>query len=137
MRVIIDTCVMIDGLNDREQFAAHAQMILLAIERGYVEGCVTAKSLMDIYYVCRHETHSQAKTDQAISWVLQHMTIFDTFAEDCHQAFALNWRDFEDALMATTAKRCGADCIITRNIKDFEGSPLPVYTPEQFVQTLL
>lgn len=136
MRVVIDTCVMIDGLNDREQFAAPAQMILLAIERGRAEGCVTAKSLMDIYYICCHEMRDRAKVNRAIEWILQYMTILDTTAEDCHHAFAANWRDFEDALMAATARRGEADYIITRNIKDFISSPVPVLTPVEFVRHL-
>ncbi len=124
---------MIDGLNDREQFAAHAQMILLAIEKGYVEGCVTSKSLTDIYYICCHEMRDRTRVNRAIEWILRCMTILDTTGEDCRRAFGASWRDFEDALMSITADRCNIDCIITRNIRDFTDSPVPTYTPEEFV----
>ena len=127
---------MIDGLNDREHFAAYAQQIFLAIERGHIEGCVTAKSLMDIYYICRHEMHSRARVDRVTDWVLNYMTILDTTDDDCRQAFAAGWRDFEDALMSQTATRCDVDCIITRNTKDFAHSPIPIYTPEEFIRNL-
>ena len=136
MRALIDTCVMIDGLNDREHFAVHAQQILLAIERGHIEGCVTAKSLMDIYYICHHEMHNRARVNQAVDWILNYMTILDTTDDDCRQAFAAGWRDFEDALMSQTATRCNISCIVTRNTKDFIYSPVPIYTPEQLIQKI-
>ena len=41
--------------------------------------------------------------------------------------------DFEDAVMMETAKRMNADCIVTRNIRDYINSPVPVMSPEQFV----
>lgn len=136
MRALIDTCVMIDGLNDRPQFAAPAQQILLAIERGAITGCVTGKSFSDIYYISRREMHDLGRTNSAMDWILRHMTILDTTGDDCRAGFARQWRDFEDALMAATALRTDMDCIITRNIKDFKDSPIAIYTPEQFVRRL-
>jgi hypothetical protein len=49
---------------------------------------------------------------------------------------ALDWpmRDFEDALQAAAAVACGAQFIITRNDKDFRGSPIPALTPEAFAK---
>ena len=42
--------------------------------------------------------------------------------------------DFEDNVMIETAVRSNMDCIITRNTKDYIKSPIPVYTPTQFVE---
>lgn len=38
------------------------------------------------------------------------------------------WKDYEDATQNQTALIGMADCIVTRNKKDFKGSSLPVYT---------
>ena len=38
--------------------------------------------------------------------------------------------------MIETAVRSGADCIVTRNTKDYSKAPLPVYTPEAFIELL-
>ncbi len=35
--------------------------------------------------------------------------------------------------MVQTAIRVGADCIAARNIKDYKFSPLPVYSPAEFL----
>ena len=38
--------------------------------------------------------------------------------------------------MIETAIRSKVDCIITRNTKDYMKSPVPVYTPDDFMKTL-
>ncbi len=45
-------------------------------------------------------------------------------------------KDYEDAVMVQTALRIGADCIVTRNLKDYKLSSFPVYSPEQFISEL-
>lgn len=49
---------------------------------------------------------------------------------------ALEWPmpDYEDALQAAAAMACGAQIIITRNVRDFKGSPVSAMTPEAFIQ---
>ena len=36
----------------------------------------------------------------------------------------------------STAVRIGAECIVTRNVKDFRNVEIPVYTPEQFLDMM-
>ena len=45
----------------------------------------------------------------------------------------LNRSDFENALQVAAAHACGADCIVTRNIRDFKDSSILVYTPASFL----
>ncbi|PAT36666.1 hypothetical protein CK625_10435 [Vandammella animalimorsus] len=41
--------------------------------------------------------------------------------------------DFEDAVLAAAAQACGAQAIITRNVRDFALCGLPVHTPAQWL----
>ena len=45
--------------------------------------------------------------------------------------------DFEDNLVLTCAVNARLDAIVTRDPKDFVGSPLPVLTPDEFLDKLL
>ena len=45
-------------------------------------------------------------------------------------------KDFEDCLQDRCAERNGADYIITRNAKDFNGSVVPAISPEEFLETI-
>jgi hypothetical protein len=55
------------------------------------------------------------------------------FEEVVNSAF----RDFEDGLQFFMSKEVdGIDAIITRNIKDFTHSTIPVLTPKQFLSSI-
>ena len=41
--------------------------------------------------------------------------------------------DFEDAVLAHAAALSGAQAVITRNGRDFQGGPLRVYSPNQWL----
>ena len=45
MRVLIDTCVIIDALQNREPFNADAQKIFMAVANRQCSGFVSAKSV--------------------------------------------------------------------------------------------
>ena len=55
---------------------------------------------------------------------------------DCRHALPSEISDFEDALMVETAILTEADCIVTRNIRDYSKSPVQVYTPKEFLREL-
>ena len=38
--------------------------------------------------------------------------------------------------LTQTALRVGADCIVTRNLKDYITAEAPVYSPEQFLKKI-
>lgn len=62
--------------------------------------------------------------------------LLDTAAIDCQRAISSNISDFEDAFMVETSVRSNIDCIVTRNIKDYTNSPIPVYTPATFLKEI-
>ena len=45
----------------------------------------------------------------------------------------MDFTDFEDCLQVECAKDFGANCIVTRNTKDFQGSIAPVTEPSEFI----
>jgi len=62
--------------------------------------------------------------------------LLDTVPQDRAQfvrARSLKFDDFEDAALASAAEASGCEVIITRNVADFGGSPVPAITPEEFL----
>lgn len=133
MKALIDTCVIIDALQNREPFFKDAQTIFLALANRYFEGCISAKSSSDIYYLVHKSTHSDADTRKILTKLFALFNLLDTTAMDCRKALSSNMTDYEDAVMVQTAMRTGCDCIITRNQKDYINSPIPCYTPSDFL----
>lgn len=136
MKALIDTCVVIDSLQNREPFAEAANRILLFAANNRFMGCVTAKSSTDIYYLVHRWTHNDSKTRQILSKLFTIYEPVDTCAVDCKRALLSPVSDYEDAVMIETAQRMGLDCIVTRNTRDYALSPVTVYTPDVFLEVL-
>lgn len=136
MRALIDTCVVIDALQAREPFCEEAQQIFLAVANHRTVGFLTAKSSTDIYYLTHRHTHSDQETRRVLSTLFSLFELLDTAGMDCRRAIASKLTDYEDAVMVESALRSGVDCIVTRNLKDYENSPVPVYSPSAFLEQL-
>lgn len=137
MRALIDTCIIIDALQSREPFCNAAQEIFLAVANKHVIGFLTAKSTTDIYYLTHRCTHSDKETRRILNTLFGLFELIDTTGMDCRKAATSDTSDFEDAVMIESAMRTGMDCIVTRNLKDYEKAPLPVYSPNDFLILLM
>ena len=133
MRVLIDGNIILDVLQNREPHAAASAKVWKMCETDLTEGYVSALTFADLVYVMRKEL-----SPDTISEVLKKLTLIFHFTElsvsDLTKAAEMKWNDFEDAVQASTAERIHADCIITRNIKDYLKSKVPVYTPAEFLE---
>lgn len=133
MRALIDTCVVIDALQAREPFAENARQIFLAVANKRVMGFLTAKSAADIYYITHRYTHNDQDTRKVLSTLFSLFELLDTAGMDCRKAISSELTDYEDAMMSETALRCGMDCIVTRNLRDYEKSPVQTFSPSVFL----
>lgn len=136
MRAVIDTCIIIDALQNRDPFSEDAQKIFLLCANRQFEGCLTAKAVTDIYYLIHRQTHSGKASREILTKLCSLFLLLDTAAMDIRKTILAEVSDFEDAVMMETAVRSGADCIVTRNGKDYKKSVLPVYEPAAFIRLL-
>ena len=136
MKALIDTCVIVDVLQNREPFCEKAQTLFLAAANNQLTGCMTAKSATDIYYLTHRFTHDDKASRAVLNKLFMIFEVLDTAGMDCRHAIPSEISDFEDAIMAETAVRTEMDCIVTRNIKGFVNSPVPVFTAEEFLDKL-
>lgn len=134
MKVLIDTCIIIDALQSREPFNKSAEKIFLLAANKSFEGFITAKSVTDIYYLTHRLTHNDKETRKIISNIFIIFEPLDTASLDCKKAILSEISDYEDAVMVETARRENLDCIVTRNKKDFKKSTILVYSPSEFIK---
>ena len=105
----------------------------LFITEDKLKAFITASSVMDIYYLLNKYLHNKEQVKQVLIKLFSEFEIIDVTRRDCEKAFNLTLNDFEDALLATCAKRKKLDYIITRNLKDFTGSPVEAISPADFL----
>ena len=135
MRIVIDTNIIIDYLEEREPFSEHAARILELCEDGSVEGLLTANAITDIYYIVR-KIAGREKTSIALRTLCSFLGVAEISRADILGAFDLPIPDFEDALVAQCAKKVKADYIVTRNMPDFAKSQVLAIEPADFLNLL-
>lgn len=136
MRALLDTCVIVDALQNREPFCKDAQDLFLAAASNLFVGCITPKASTDIYYLMHRYTHSDKTSREVLNKLFTLFEVADTAGIDCRRAIPSPVSDFEDAVMIETAARTEVDCIVTRIIQDFAKSTVPVLTPKDFLRKL-
>lgn len=136
MRALLDTCVILDALQNREPFCKDAQDIFLCAANNAFVGCITTKAATDIYYLMHRHTHDDRASREVLTKLFTLFEVLDTAGIDCRRAIPSPVSDFEDAVMIETAARTEMDCIVTRNSDDFKKSSVPVLSPKEFVAEL-
>ena len=140
MKVLLDTNVIVDVLQRREPWFSDGQKIFYAIAHKQITGCITAKEAADIHFFSRKQYTDQenvdAKARQVMTKLYALFELVDTLGIDCQNAIAIENGDYEDAIMIESAVRSHIDCIVTRNPDHFKVSPIPVYSPAEFVLQL-
>lgn len=133
MKVLLDTNVIMDALQERAPFDLEAKEILLRAQGGEFSCCLTANALTDIFYLYT-KARGMEQARNAIIFLLSKYTIVSVTHEDCKGAMSLNIEDFEDALVAYCAKTAGADYIVTRDEEFLLGdSPVKTISPKEFL----
>ena len=136
MIVLLDTCVILDALQNRVPFAEDAQKIFLAVANKQIEACITAKSVADIYYLTHKLTHSDKLTREILAKLFTLFNLLDTTSKNCKDALFSPMIDYEDAIMVETAKNAAVDHVVTRNIKDYAKASISVITPSELLEKI-
>lgn len=136
MVVFLDTNVILDAYFERpaHEEAAGKVMNLCATKR--ITGCVSTGVLADTVFIAQHIIKSEDHR-KIIPFLCR---MFDIVSADrgCMVRAAENtdMRDFEDAIRAEEAILCGADYLVTSNVKDYKKSAVKAFTPEDFLSIL-
>lgn len=135
MRVIVDTCVVLDVLLDRKPFAGAATRVFNLAERSEIEAFLCATTITTVDYLLTQSLpHKKAR--EAILMLLEVFEIAVVNRPVLEEALRSRLTDFKDAVLAQSGCLAGADSIITRNTKDFRHSPLKVLEPVEFLSQM-
>jgi len=131
--VFIDTDVIIDFLIDRKPFSVEAAGLFTLIDQKKMRGYVSGLTICNLYYVLR-KAGSHKKVLKSLRDLSDLVDILKIDNDIIKTALSSDFKDFEDSVQYFTAREyTKMDCIITRNVKDFTGTELPVMTPQSFL----
>jgi predicted nucleic acid-binding protein len=130
-KLFIDTNIVLDLLGKREPFYDAAAKLFSLADRGKVKLYISSLTFANTNYVL-----SKLKSKKEARVILLKFKILVVVLElnDKIIELSLNdddFKDFEDGLQYYTALENEAEIIITRNLKDFKASKVPVMTASQ------
>ena len=127
MKLLLDTNIIIDVLTKRQGYEESLALIKHC-ELGKASGFISATTVTDVVYILRKHI-PPADVRDAVQTLLVIVDVAGVLKGDISAAFLSNMQDFEDAVQSACALRIGAAYIVTRNLKDFEASPVPAASP--------
>lgn len=132
-KIFIDSDVCLDVLIEGKPFHDFSKEIFSLLYQERVVGTVSSLSIVNIHYFLRKDV-SETSAREIISKLKSLVDAVDVTDQIIEQALASPIKDFEDAVQYHTALKANAGSIITRNIRDYKKSSIPVYTPTDFLK---
>ena len=134
MTLLIDTNILLDYLDKRATYTPAIDEIYTKILSKQIHGVLAAHSITNLWYILRKD-YSCAERRELLSSILEVFEISPLTKDKLVSAInRSDFKDFEDCLQDECAIHAKADCIVTRNVKDFVNAKTPVLTPEEFVK---
>ena len=134
-KIFIDSDVILDLFLAREPHLKYAQELLSLYDVGDFQLYTSAIIVNNAYYFIKKDRGNE-NARSAISLITELLQILPVDADGVRFAIDSKFKDFEDALQYYTALKHRCNYIITRNIKDYKSSGIPVLTAEQFLKRL-
>lgn len=135
-KLFLDTNIVLDLLARRDPFYNEAALLFSMADKKEVQLSVSALTFATVNYVLsRQKSAKETKMILRKLKLLVHVTSLDEKVLDLSLNDA-DFSDFEDALQHYSALENGIDILITRNLKDYQKSLLPVMTAEQFLKSI-
>jgi len=135
VKVLVDLNVLLDVIQRREPHYAASAEVLSLIAAGELDGAVAGHALTTIDYVVSRFA-GRKSADEAVDWILGGMEVVAEGRDVFLRPRSFEMKDFEDAVVAAAAEQAHADRVVTRNVDDFEHSPVPAVTPRELLAEL-
>lgn len=135
MKVALDLNVLLDVAQNQPQFYQDSEEVLARAREGEYEAVMSAHLLTTFHYVMA-KFSGRPMADTAVDGLLADFTVVGADNTLLLRARALPMTDFEDNVVAAVAEASKCDYIVTRNVPDFAGSPVPAITATEFLKLL-
>lgn len=133
--LFLDSDVILDLILKRNPFFFYVQELLRQGEDRKIRLTTSALVAANINYLLS-KIIGATEARKRLKEIVRIIDVLSFEGDIVELAIDSRFADLEDAFQHFIALRNNCDAIITRNIKDYKHSTLPVFTPEQFLKTL-
>jgi len=132
-RVLVDTNIVLDLLAKRTEFLKEAQELFTLSDKNKLKLYVSSLTFANTYYILSQ----QMKLVNARKILRKFKVLVEVLPMDdkiIDLSLESDFKDFEDAIQYHTSIENEVDIIITRNLKDFKTSKIPVLTAKNYIE---
>ncbi len=135
-KVFLDTNILVDLIANRKPFSRFAIDIFQLAEENKLQIFTSSHSISTTHYLLRKYLDEKLLREVLYN-LLECLTVIAVDVDIIKKGLRSNHKDFEDSIQVLCASSIDQiHCIITRNVKDFKGSVIPVLSPDEFFLNL-
>lgn len=134
-KLFIDSDILLDLFLSRYPFNVYTQKVLQLAESGDLTVSTSSIIVNNMYYFIKKYKDKDTAKD-ALKHLMKFCSVLPVDETIVNAALESNFGDFEDALQYHTALKFNCEKLLTRNLKHYKHSTIPVLTAEQFLRTL-
>lgn len=135
-KVFVDTNILVDLIADRKPFAKFAIEIFKKAEEKKLKLFTSSHSVATTHYLLKKYMDEKDLRD-VLYTLLDYLIVIPVDIDVIKKSLKSKHKDFEDAIQINCAYSIEKiDCIVTRNIKDFKDSEIPVLSPDEVVSKI-
>lgn len=135
-KLLLDTNIVIDFLNEREPFYEKARLLMICGRVGEFELWLASSQITDLIYILS-DGGKQGQVEEVVKHLRELRTFVNVFAvsdREIDLTLAAAWKDPEDYLLVEVALALNVDAAITRNRKDFPEGLVRVLDCDEFFE---
>lgn len=131
-KIFVDTNVLLDILLERTPWANDAAVLFSMADRKEIELLCCSLSFSTAIYLMQRFKYTRKEIVSKLSIIKSICTVTTVNEAVIDRMLQSDFNDLEDAIQYYSALAFGAEVIVTRNIKDFTASKIPVVSPHDF-----
>jgi predicted nucleic acid-binding protein len=135
-KIFVDTNIIVDLIADRKPYSKFAIDLFNRAELKTIKLYTSSHSIATTHYLLKKYINEK-ELREILHNLLDFISIIPMDIDVFKKGLRSKHKDFEDALQIICAYSIEKiDCIVTRNIKDFRDSEIPVLTPDELYKKL-
>lgn len=133
-KIFADTDIILDLLAGREPHYEFSAALFSLADKGIIKVYASPLSFSNLNYILSKQ-YSAEQSRKKLLKLKALIHILPVNEKITELALASEFKDFEDALQYYTAIEGNCKLLLTRNLKDYKKSSLPVLTAEQYIKS--
>ena len=133
-KILVDTNIVLDLLAKRKEFISEAQQLFTLSDKNEVDLYVSSLTFANTYYILsqKMKLNDARKILRKFKVLVKVLPMDDKIID---LSLESDFKDFEDAIQYHTAIENEINIIVTRNLRDFKTSKIPVLTAKNYIET--